>query len=133
MWESWLKNLKALSKMEYLIEPVPKPRMTRQDKWLDPPRERVKVYRNFCDLCRLNKIYLPPSGGHVTFILPMPDSFSGKQKILLNGSPHNKTPDLDNLLKALSDALFSNDSIIWDIHVTKRWGFAGKIIIEMED
>lgn len=69
----------------------------------------------------------------MTFILPMPASFSGKQKILLNGAPHTQIPDLDNLLKALSDALFSNDSIIWDIHATKRWGFVGKIIIEMED
>jgi hypothetical protein len=128
-----IKKPKGSSKMEYQITPIPKPRMTQRDRWLDPPRECVRVYRNFCDLCNLNKIHLPPSGGHVTFILPMPESWSSKQKILLNGAPHNQTPDIDNLLKAINDALFSNDSFIWDIHVTKRWGFEGKIIIEMED
>jgi Holliday junction resolvase RusA-like endonuclease len=39
-------------------------------------------------------------------------------------------PDLDNCLKALSDAIYTNDSGIYDIHVTKLWGKEGKIKIE---
>ena len=39
-------------------------------------------------------------------------------------------PDLDNLIKAIGDAVYQNDSAIWDIHTTKRWGREGKIIVK---
>ena len=115
---------------EYAITPIPKPRMTRRDKWLDPPRERVRVYFNFCDLCRMRKVYLPSYRAHVTFVLPMPTSWSLKKKKAVDGKAHMNVPDLDNLLKALGDALYGDDSGLWDIHITKRWGYEGKIIIE---
>ena len=115
---------------EYPITPVPKPRMTRRDKWLTPPRECVREYWNFCDLCRVRKIVFPVSGSHVIFILPIPESWSKKMKILMDGCKHEDKPDLDNLLKSLGDALYRNDSYIWDVRITKRWGKEGKIIIE---
>jgi hypothetical protein len=129
MWKSQPKT-KGASKKEYEITPIAKPRMTRRDKWLEPPRECVRDYRNFCDACRFYQIYFPIQGAHVTFILPMPESWSIKKKEETDGLPHQSKPDLDNLIKALGDAVFSDDAGIWDIHATKRWGFKGKIIIE---
>ena len=118
---------------EYLITPIPKPRQTRRDKWLNPPRPGVLQYRNFCNEIKCAKVKLSPSGCHVTFIFPLSKSSSGKFKLKMDGMPHMQKPDLDNCLKALLDALFINDSIVWDIHATKKWGREGKIIIEGVD
>jgi len=115
---------------EYPITPIPKPRMTRRDQWLSPPRPPVKRYWDFCLQCKLEKVVLPCFGFHVTFILPFPKSYSEKIKKQLDGRPHMQKPDLDNLLKALGDAIYQDDSGIYDIWVTKRWGHEGKIMIE---
>ena len=124
--------------MEYLINPIPKPRMTQRDKWLKPPRAKVQRYWDFCLQCKLEKVVLPCFGAHVTFILPMPKSWSKKKKKEYDGKPHmgsmgnppQKEVDLDNLMKSLGDAIYGNDSGIYDICLTKRWGFLGKILIE---
>lgn len=115
--------------MEYKITPIAKPRMTGRDKWLKPPRPSVKRYWDFCLQCKLERVVLPCFGAHVTFILPMPKSWSKKKKIRHDGKPHMNIPDLDNITKALGDAIYKEDSSIYDIHVTKLWGYEGKIII----
>ena len=111
----------------YDITPIAKPRMTQRDKWKQ--RDCVMRYRQFKDEVRLLGITVPEFGYHVTFILPMPQSWSEKKKVLKYGTPHQQRPDKDNLEKALLDALFSDDSHIWDGRVTKRWGYEGKIIL----
>lgn len=124
---------------EYFITPIAKPRMSRSDKWKRRPA--TAKYWKFVDQCRLEKVVLPCFGAHVTFILPMPKSWSQKKKGQMNGKPHmgsmghppEKEIDLDNLLKALGDAIYGNDSGIYDIWVTKRWGCMGKIIIESKN
>jgi Holliday junction resolvase RusA-like endonuclease len=118
--------------MIYNIVPIAKPRMTRRDKWLKPPRPVVQEYWDFCDKCGREKIRLDPSGCRVTFFLPMPKSWSEKKRRAYRGMPHMATPDLDNLLKGLFDALYEKDSIIWDIAASKLWEEEGKIIIEKE-
>lgn len=114
----------------YLINPVAKPRMTQRDVWMKRPC--VMKYRSFCDQVRDLKIYLPECGYHVTFILPMPKSWSKKKKIEMAGKPHQQVPDKDNLEKALLDALFQDDSHIWDGRVTKIWGVKGGIVVDYE-
>lgn len=111
----------------YNITPLGKPRMTRADKWKKRPE--VLRYRAFCDEVRLNKVTLAESGYHVIFVLPMPPSWSKKKRALMDGKPHQQKPDKDNLEKALLDALFGEDSHIWDGRVTKIWGETGKMII----
>jgi Holliday junction resolvase RusA-like endonuclease len=120
-------------KKEYLITPISKPRMTRRDKWLNPARPAVARFRSFCNEIMAAKVKLSPSDCHVTFILPLPDSTPKKIKLKLDGMPHMQKPDLDNCLKALLDSLFVNDSIVWDIRATKKWGREGKIVIETQD
>lgn len=113
---------------EYLITPMGKPRMTRSDKWKQRPE--VLRYRAFKDEVRLNKVSLPERGYHITFVIPMPKSWSKKKKAEMNGKPHQQKPDKDNLEKALLDAIFEDDCRIWDGRVSKVWGETGKIIIK---
>ena len=54
---------------------------------------------------------------------------SQKKRAQLNGQAHQQKPDKDNLEKALLDAIFDDDSRVWDGRVTKLWGEKGQIII----
>lgn len=111
----------------YPITPVPKPRMTRRDKWMKRPQ--VLQYRAFKDECRLRGVRLPKGSYHVIFVLPMPKSWSEKKRKQMHGQPHRQTPDKDNLEKALLDALHTDDSAVWDGWATKVWGYEGRICI----
>jgi Holliday junction resolvase RusA-like endonuclease len=112
----------------YNITPVAKPRMTQGDKWKKRPK--VTRYRAFKDQVALNKIELSECGARVLFLIPMPKSWSKKKKGEMIGKPHKQKPDLDNLIKALGDAVYKDDSVIWNITATKRWWDTGMISIE---
>ena len=112
---------------EYDILPMAKPRMTRSDKW--NKRTCVLRYRAFADECRLRGVVVPEGGSHITFVIPMPKSWSKKKKVEMSGQPHQQKPDVDNLHKALLDAVFEDDCTVWDCRVSKRWGEVGKIVI----
>ncbi len=114
----------------YNIPPVAKPRMTQRDKWAKRPA--VIKYRQFCDRVRFARMQLYPCGLHITFVVPMPGSWSERKKAAFDGQPHQQRPDLDNYLKAVLDAVYSEDSHIWDMRITKIWGREGKIIVEKQ-
>lgn len=113
----------------YDVTPVPKPRMTQRDKWKKRPV--VLRYHAFKDQVRDSGLTIPTSGAHVCFVMPMAKSWTKQRSIVMEGQPHEQRPDLDNLLKALGDALFEDDSCIWDIRVTKVWGKEGKIKVRI--
>jgi Holliday junction resolvase RusA-like endonuclease len=115
----------------YDITPVPKCRMTQRDKWAKRPA--VLRYRAFCDEVRVKGVSMPESGSHIVFVLPMPKSWSKKKREMMDGQPHQQRPDKDNLEKALLDALFEDDSHIWDSRVSKIWGEEGRIEITTEN
>ena len=115
----------------YNILPMGKPRMTRADKWKKRPQ--VMRFRAFCDHVRLLGATMPESNSHITFILPMPKSWSKKKRQQFDGKPHQSKPDFDNLVKALSDAIYEDDAHIWDARITKLWGEVGQIIIRNID
>ena len=117
------------SSMLLNIIPVSKPRMTRRDKWLKPARPSVAKYWSYKAELQLNKVSLPECH-HVTFVLPMPKSWSLKKKKSLCGKPHTQTPDADNLIKGLWDAIYKQDCGIWDFRATKLWGAEGMIKVE---
>lgn len=113
------------------ITPVGKPRMVRSDIWSG--RKCVSDYWAYKDklvrLARANK-YKITSELNISFILPMTESWSKKKKKLMLGKPHTQKPDIDNLEKAFLDCLCEDDSFVWSVNKTKRWGETGKIIIK---
>lgn len=115
--------------MEIKIDFVPKPRMTRSDKW--KRRKVVLDYFKFKD-----EILLKTKGLNfgdtlsLGFVVKMPTSWSKKKKTLMLGAPHKQRPDLDNLIKAFKDAVFKEDSHVWKYgEMYKIWGQENKIII----
>lgn len=117
--------------MIYSITPIGKPRQTRADKWKQ--RAPVMRYRAFCDEVRLSKVVMPESGSHITFVIPMPQSWSQKKRAAMIGKPHQQKPDIDNLTKSLLDAIYDDDAHIWDIRTSKIWGEEGQIIIREKE
>lgn len=112
------------------ITPIGKPRMTRRDQWMKRPC--VIRYRTYCDQVRAawpSGISFPVGGALVEFQMPMPASWSRAKRDERRGQPHEQKPDLDNLLKALLDALHDDDSGVWDVRITKRWGDEGCVLI----
>jgi len=113
--------------VKYNISPVPKPRMTRRDKW--NPSKSAKRYFSFKDEIRLLGMHLPASNSHVIFTVKMPKSWPKKKRERMNNQPHTQTPDVDNFCKALMDAVHDQDNFIFDIRISKYWGFEGAITI----
>ena len=126
----WLNFPAGVSIMLYPIKPVAKPRMTRADKWKRRPA--VLRYRAFCDECRVRMPGVSLDNARVVFHVAMPQSWSKKKRVEMNTRPHRSRPDLDNFMKALGDALYSEDSEIADICLSKRWAYSGGIEIIKE-
>ena len=83
-------------------------------------------------MVRIYNVELPPEGAAVTFFLPIPKSWSEKKRAEHLGGPHETRPDLSNLLKALEDAVYGDDSHIWQYAgLCKRWGNEGKIVVDI--
>tara|TARA_R110000737_G_scaffold340469_2_gene363394 strand:- start:1861 stop:2211 length:351 start_codon:yes stop_codon:yes gene_type:complete len=113
--------------MIYNIKPCPKPRMTQSDRWKKRPP--VLRYWAFCDEVRLMGLVLPESGSSVIFTMPMPKSWPKKKRASMLGEYHQQKPDLDNLFKALGDAVYKDDSKICSVTMSKVWGESGSIEI----
>ena len=112
----------------YRIDPVAKPRMTQSDKWKKRPA--TTKYWAFKDKVEELGITLSSSGSHVTFHVPVPKSWSKKKQKEFIGQPHIQRPDVDNYVKSLMDAIYEDESHIWDIRITKVWSRVGMITIE---
>lgn len=113
--------------MIYELTPVPKPRQTRADVWKKRPS--VLRYRAFADEARRLGVSVM-NGDRITFHIAMPASWSKAKRAATRGQPHQQRPDLDNMLKALMDAVLPEDCSIWLLgSVQKRWADSGAIEI----
>lgn len=101
------------------IRPMGKPRMTQRDRWAQRPA--VMRYRDFCDDLRMKYANALPEVLMMEFHIGMPDSWSKKKKAAHVGQPHRQKPDIDNLSKAVMDALAKEDSYIYVLHAEKYW------------
>jgi len=110
------------------IKPCPKPRQTRSDKWKKRPA--VLRYRAFRDKVKALGVKLPQPCT-VIFWLPMPKSWPASKRTRMQGQPHQVKPDLDNLIKALWDAITRRDERLWCVHAEKRWGAHPGIEVSM--
>jgi Holliday junction resolvase RusA-like endonuclease len=57
----------------------------------------------------------------------MPASWPEARRAAMIGKPHANKPDIDNLIKALLDAVFRDDAHVHTIHAEKVWGESGEI------
>ena len=115
---------------EYAITPVAKPRQTRSDKWKKRPA--VMRYRAFADEVRAAGVEIGETLS-VVFHMPMPKSWSKKDRTEMLGKPHQQKPDIDNLVKALLDAVLGDDSHVYEIRAVKFWDEVGSFTILGEE
>ena len=103
------------------LTPVPKPRMTRRDKWAKRPC--VLRYREFCNDFKAQAGDYPerPIRVNLVAFLPLPRTWSKSKKITYSGAPHQQTPDIDNLTKAVLDSLFVKDECVAYCNASKFW------------
>jgi len=116
------------------VAPCPAPRQSRRDAW--NPSPMVKRYRAWKDefrrLCAEAGWELGDSLT-ITFIVPMPDSWSNKKKDQMDGKHHQQKTDIENFLKATMDSFGKDDSHVYRIKAIKLWGRSGSITIWPED
>lgn len=111
------------------IEPMGKPRQTQSDRWKQRPA--VMKYRAFCDELRLKLPgYELPAELCIDFFLPMPKSWSKKEKAAKIGQPHDSKPDIDNLAKAFMDAFKTEDKHVYKLTAAKYWSHNGAIVLD---
>ena len=126
-----------ISNLTWDVNPVPKPRMTQRDKWLNPARKPVVQYRIFkktLEAFSLRDKYVVTNPLSLIFVMPMPSSWSNKKRLTMNGKPHQVKPDIDNMLKAVFDVLCpQGDQSIHSVVAKKIWGEEGKIIFIDDD
>ena len=73
-------------------------------------------------LAKKQRFTLPDSGSIIRFFIPMPKSWRKKQREINSGNLHRSKPDLDNLLKAFLDSLFTEDKTVSHLgEVSKYW------------
>lgn len=133
----------------YPITPIAKPRMTGADaitlkklrarrRLNDKERKRAPIlsaWLAFVDECKLRKVQIEESDCHVVFVMPMPASWTKTRRDEMRGQPHRgkkdkaRKNDVDNLAKALLDAVYGEDSGVWDIRSTKIWSDCGGIFV----
>ena len=118
-----------MNRVMLLGAPPGKPRQTQKDKW--NPDDRVKIYRAWADLLRLKafrrnrKIAL-----EAPTVLRIAAYFQdGPQHRV---GPHLVTPDVDNVAKAVMDALFLNDAMVYRVTAEKYWCDGGLPRVEIE-
>ena len=109
----------------YDITPVPKPRMTQKDKRRRgvQPRPPVARYNAFKQEVQLKIKDVDLNQHLVVFHMPMPKSWSEAKRAEMAGTPHTQKPDLDNLFKALGDAMHIDDSHIHQMCASKLWDY----------
>ena len=108
--------------------PVPKPRMTRQDRWKQRPIvlkywDGAKRAMQAAEAAQLpEERNSEPISVQVKAFFGFPKSYGKRKCATLSGQPHTLRPDVDNLGKAVMDSLFpKEDSHIHRLLVEKQW------------
>lgn len=116
-------RLELQDERRYIIDPVPAPRQNVRSRFNPSKMKMIARYHAFCDHARLLRIAIPDAC-YLRFEMPVPKR--GKHRI---GQPHQQRPDLDNLEKALLDAVFKEDAHIHTVFKQKVWALQGAIVV----
>lgn len=111
------------------VAPVPKPRMTRRDRWSNRPAvTRYWAYRDYIRWHYSHYRGIDIEQSLIVFAIPMPQSWSKRKKENRRGQRHRAKPDLDNLLKGLWDATHKDgDEGLALVVATKVWADTGYV------
>ena len=111
------------------LSPLSKPRQSRSDVWRRRPV--VLRWRAWADEIRLACQYeefIPGNELVMEFYIPMPKSWSKKKRAEFVGEPHTQNRlDIDNLAKAVMDALIKDDGCVHYLKAKKFWSEEGMI------
>ena len=105
------------------------------------PKETV-IYENWVKQCFLDQVKDWPVtdaeiDAHIVAIFSIPKSTSKKQRaLMMAGKIHpTKTPDTDNIAKAILDSLnkiaYTDDSHVVSLLVTKRYDEDARVIVSL--
>ena len=123
----------------YLLDIVPvaasRPRVTRFATFYS---KSYTKYRNeikeLVEAVRFVKME-GPIEMEIIFNMPIPKSTSKKKALLLDGEPHLKKPDIDNLIKGVMDAIngvaYHDDSQVYNLRSTKVYSSKPNIVVKM--
>ena len=115
-----------------------RPRVTKSGHAYTP--EKTRAYEQKVKLCwkQQSGERFPPGAGicvEITAYMPIPSSLSMRKQEALLGKEHLKKPDLDNIIKAILDALngcaYGDDSVIWMITASKYYGRVPQVRIRL--
>lgn len=110
-------------------KPIGKPRMTRRDQWAKRPV--VQRYWEMKDILKKQiGEDLQSQRLLLYYLFQLPKSWSKKRKEAALGKPKLTRPDLDNLVKGTLDALYLEDSVVYEIQAIKLWWDHSAIIIQ---
>lgn len=79
---------------------------------------------NYKDVSEEDGIVL---GLKVVCVYAMPKSWSNKKRAEMLGRLKVSKPDLDNVLKAIKDAMFKKDEVVAAIETVKYWGLDNEV------
>ena len=124
-------KVKINHKLDLRFSPVAKPRMTGSDRWKKRPATlKYWDYRDRILYTALAQGYRPLNVLEMLFVFPVTPSWSKKKKEKMLWQPHEFTPDIDNLIKAILDSLWQDDRKVHTVHAKKIWGAHGRVIIK---
>ena len=110
------------------VKPIGKPRMTRRDQWFKRPA--VERYWEMKAILKKEVKQIQAQRLKLWYLFQPPKSWSKKRKEAALGKPHLSKPDLDNLVKGTLDALYEEDSVVYEIQAIKIWWLHSIIIIQ---
>lgn len=114
-----------------------RPRFSRSSGHAFTPGETVSFERQVGIIA--SQLFPEPLSGPVLIqicaVFSPPVSASKKRRVESLGRPHTQKPDLDNIVKAITDGLnriaFADDSQIAAIHASKTWGEAAETVVHV--
>ena len=119
-----------MNKIEIPIHPKPAIRINHKGRHKPNAIAYYKYKDSILSYCKAKGFELGNEIS-ITFYIPIGKSIAKKERAKRLGQPHTFKPDLDNLIKAVKDALLKDDCAVWRYKdMQKIWSEEGKIVIE---
>jgi Holliday junction resolvase RusA-like endonuclease len=121
------------------IEPMGAVRMTRRGKFVNKYAMNYLNYKKAIGLIVSSQhkgdLITGAVGVSVKFIMPLPQSWTKKKRLEMEGKPHTSKPDIDNLLKGCFDSIngivFKDDNQVSWVKTSKVYGIEAGIEMEV--